>query len=260
MHTRTSTAAEPLPPAPSRLRAYLQEARCEFLRMLREPSFCAPVIAFPALFYLLFGVLLDKGDGGAAGYMLATYGAFGIIGAALFGFGVGIAVDRERGFLRLKRALPTPPGALLVARMAMAMVFAVIIWSVLAVLAATLGGVSLRPAQWLSLLLVDILGVVPFAALGLWVGTLASGNAAPAVLNLLYLPMSFLSGLWLPLSMLPDWLARIAPAWPAYHLGQLALKVVGYDQGEPAWRHVCVLLAVATVFLLLARRRLAAAE
>ena len=38
-------------------RAYLQEARCEFMRMLREPAFGIPVIVFPALFYLLFAVL-----------------------------------------------------------------------------------------------------------------------------------------------------------------------------------------------------------
>ena len=47
-------------------RSYLQEAKCEALRMLREPAFCLPVIGFPVLFYLLFGVLLDKGEGKAA--------------------------------------------------------------------------------------------------------------------------------------------------------------------------------------------------
>ena len=99
-------------------RSYLQEAKCEALRMLREPAFFLPVIGFPVLFYLLFGVLLDKGKGGAAQYLLATYGAFGVIGAGLFGFGVSIAVDREKGLLRLKRALPVPPGAMLLAKMA----------------------------------------------------------------------------------------------------------------------------------------------
>ena len=66
--------------------SYLQEAKCEALRMLREPAFCLPVIGFPVLFYLLFGVLLDKGEGKAAPYLLETYGAFGVIGAGLFGF------------------------------------------------------------------------------------------------------------------------------------------------------------------------------
>ena len=247
-------------PAHSPWRSYVQEAKCEALRMLREPAFCLPVIGFPVLFYLLFGVVLDKGEGKAAHYLLATYGAFGVIGAGLFGFGVSIAVDREKGLLRLKRALPVPPGAMLLAKMVMAMLFAAIISLVLAVIAASVAGVVLEPSQWIRLFVINVLGVLPFCALGLYVGSLVSGNAAPALLNMLYLPMAFLSGLWLPLTMLPGILSTIAPAWPAYHLGQLALKVVGFDAGQPIWMHVAVLLGITVLFFVLAQRRLSAAE
>ena len=247
-------------PTHSPWRSYLQEAKCEALRMLREPAFCLPVIGFPVLFYLLFGVLLDKGEGKAAQYLLATYGAFGVIGAGLFGFGVTIAVDREKGLLRLKRALPVPPGALLLAKMVMAMSFAAIISLVLAVIAATVAGVALEPSQWIRLFVIDVLGVLPFCAIGLYVGSLVGGNAAPALLNMLYLPMAFLSGLWLPLTILPNILSTIAPLWPAYHLGQLALKVVGFDMGQPVWVHVLVLAGITVLFFVLAQRRLSAAE
>ena len=247
-------------PAHSSWPSYVQEAKCEFLRMLREPAFCGPVIGFPVLFYLLFGVLLDKGEGKAAQYLLATYGAFGVIGAGLFGFGVTIAVDREKGLLRLKRALPVPPGALLLAKMVMAMSFAAIISLVLAVIAATVAGVALEPSQWIRLFVIDVLGVLPFCAIGLYVGSLVGGNAAPALLNMLYLPMAFLSGLWLPLTLLPGILSTIAPLWPAYHLGQLALKVVGFDMGQPVWVHVLVLAGITVLFFVLAQRRLSAAE
>ena len=247
-------------PAHSPWRSYLQEAKCEALRMLREPAFCLPVIGFPVLFYLLFGVVLDKGEGKAAHYLLATYGAFGVIGAGLFGFGVSIAVDREKGLLRLKRALPVPPGAMLLAKMVMAMLFAAIISLVLAVIAASVAGVVLEPSQWIRLFVINVLGVLPFCALGLYVGSLVSGNAAPALLNMLYLPMAFLSGLWLPLTILPDILSTIAPLWPAYHLGQLALKVVGFDMGQPVWVHVLVLTGITVLFFVLAQRRLSAAE
>lgn len=247
-------------PAHSPWRSYVQEAKCEALRMLREPAFCLPVIGFPVLFYLLFGVVLDKGTGGASHYLLATYGAFGVIGAGLFGFGVSIAVDREKGLLRLKRALPVPPGAMLLAKMAMAMLFAAIISLVLAVIATTVAGVVLEPSQWARLFAINVLGVLPFCAIGLFVGSVVGGSAAPALLNMLYLPMAFLSGLWLPLTMLPDILSTIAPIWPAYHLGQLALKVVGFDAGKPLWMHVAVLAGITALFFALAQRRLSAAE
>lgn len=243
------------------LRSYLLEAKCEFLRMLRDPAFCIPVTGFPLMFYLLFAVVLNKQHSAAtAQYLLATYGAFGVIGAGLFGFGATIAVDRERGFLRLKRVLPTPPGAMLLAKMAMAMLFAAIISLLMALMGALVAGVALSPLQWLTLLLVNVLGVLPFAAIGMYVGSRVGSSAAPALLNALYLPMSFLSGLWLPLSMLPGVLAKLAVVWPAYHLGQLALKVVGYDQGQPVWLHVLVLAGFVGAFFLLAQRRLSAAE
>ena len=253
--------AQALAPRPhSPVRSYVLEAKCEFLRLLREPAFGVPVVAFPAFFYLLFGVALNRGSAGAAEYLLATYGAFGAIGASMFGFGVTVAIDREQGFLRLKRALPTPPGAPLLAKMAMAMMFSAIISVLLATLAATLAGVRLAPSQWLLLLVVNVLGGLPFAAIGMYVGTLVSGNAAPALLNVLYLPMAFLSGLWLPLAMLPAVFAKLAMLWPAYHLGQVALKVVGHDAGQPLWMHVAVLAAVTAAFFMLALRRLSRAE
>lgn len=239
-------------------RCYALEAGYELLRQVREPAFALPTLLFPTAFYLLFGVMLSR-SAAAAEYMLAGYGVFGIMGAALFGFGAGIAHDRERGLLRLKRALPAPPGAWLLAKMAAAMAFAAVISLLLAVLASTLGGVSLEPGQWLALFTVNVLGVLPFCALGLYIGSLVGGNAAVALVNLLFLPMAFLSGLWMPLAVLPDVFTRLAPAWPAYHLGQVAMKVVGHDAGGSLWLHLGVLAVVTGVFFVLARRRLAAA-
>lgn len=250
--------AQPVARPYSPWRSYRLEAKYEFLRLLRTPIFALPTILFPALFYLLFGVVMgSRGDGNAAQYLLATYGVFGVMGAALFGFGVTVAIEREQGFLQLKRALPMPPGAYLLAKMAMAMLFSAIVSLLLAALAFALAKASLAPWQWALLLVVDVLGALPFCAIGLYLGTLVNGSGAPAVVNLIYLPMAFLSGLWLPLSMLPDVFAKLAPMWPSYHLGQMALAVVGMDDGRPLWLHFCVLAVVAVVFFALARRRLA---
>ena len=244
----------------SPLRCYWLEARCEFLRVLRAPSFAVPTLVFAPMFYLLFGVLLNGGHGNkATSYLLATYGVFGVMAPGLFGFGVAMAMDRERGFLALKRAMPTPPAAMLLAKMAMAMIFAAMISIILASLALTLGHVVLAPLQIAGLFAVNVLGVLPFCAIGLYIGTVASGQAAPAVINLLYLPMAFLAGLWMPLSMLPAIFARLAPVWPAYHLAQVALAVVGLDNGGSTFVHVLVLLAVSALFFWLARQRLARA-
>lgn len=244
--------------AHSPLRSYVLEARYEFMRLLRTPSFAIPSLLFPALFYLLFGVLLNKSNGDAARYLLATYGVFGVMGAGLFAFGVTVAMERDQGFLVYKRALPMPPGAYLLAKMAMAMLFAMMISILLMALAASVGGVSLRPAQWALLFAVNLAGVLPFAALGLYIGTLVGGQGAPAVVNMLYLPMAFLSGLWLPLKLLPAWIGGMAPVWPSYHHSQIALEVIGMDAGGNLFVHLGVLSGITALFFALARRRLAA--
>jgi ABC-2 type transport system permease protein len=245
----------------SLLRCYALEAKHEFLRLLRAPSFALPTLLFPPMFYVLFAVLFNRG-GGSGGfqanvYLLATFGVFGVMTPGLFGFGVTVALDRERGWLNLKRALPMPPGAYLFSKLAMAMLFAAIIFMILALLSTTLGGVRLPTSAWLSLFTVELLGVLPFCAIGLYLGSLFSGQAAPAVANLVYLPMSFLSGLWMPLSVMPAFIAKIAPLWPAWHLGRLALAAVGQVQDEALLPHVLALGLVAVVFVVLARRRLA---
>jgi ABC-2 type transport system permease protein len=254
-------AAVSASPAPNLVRCYFIEARHEFLRLLRTPMFCIPTLVFPASFYLMFALALGRGAtaGGAEQslVLLASYGVFGVMAPGLFGFGVSVAVDRDRGWLRLRQALPMPPGSYLVAKLAMAMLFAAIIAAILATIAITLTGVRLPLSAWALLFAVEVFGVLPFGAIGLWIGSLINAQAAPAVVNLVYLPMAFLSGLWLPLSMLPAILRDMAPIWPAWHLAQLAQGAIGNASTGSPLVHVAVLAAVTLGFLALARRRLA---
>ena len=83
--------------------------------------------------------------------------------------------------------------------------------------------VRLAPASWLLLFLILALGTIPFCALGCALGYVAGPNSAPMLANLIYLPMSLLSGLWFPIELMPSFLRSLAPALPPYHLAQLAL-------------------------------------
>lgn len=234
---------------------HVKEARYDLLSTLRQPGFTLPTLLFPATFYLFFGILFGQGNGLAL-YLLPTYGVFGVIGAALFGFGASIAVARESGELRLKRASPMPAAAFFGAKVTTSLTFSVVILLELFVLAATLGDVVLGAGQWLLLASVLLAGTVPFAAVGLAVGSYASGKGAPALLNLIYLPSAFLSGLWIPIEVLPSLVGRIALFLPPYHLGQLALRVVGKGAGQPVALHVGALLFTTLVALPIAARGL----
>ena len=236
-------------------RTYALEAKYEFLKVLRMPGYTIPSIAFPAMFYLLFGVIFGRQNVGAVSmstYLIATYGAFGVIGASLFGFGVGVAIERGQGWLLLKRASPMPPMAFFVAKLAMCTIFAAVIVLVLSTLGVTFGNVRMPPAMWLRLGSTLVLGAIPFCALGLALGYLVGPSSAPPIVNLIYLPMSFLSGLWLPFELLPPAVKTIAPFLPAFHLGQLALGAIGAGAGTPAWSHVAALAGFTLIGLGLA--------
>ncbi len=88
---------------------YAAEARSEITKLTRLPAYAIPTLAFPIAFYIFFGIVLQQHGADAARYLLASFGAFGVIGVALFGFGVSIAVERGQGWLLLKRASPMRP-------------------------------------------------------------------------------------------------------------------------------------------------------
>ncbi|MFT4257684.1 MAG: ABC transporter permease [Pseudoxanthomonas sp.] len=237
------------------LRIYAEEARAEILRYLRNPGFMLPMLAFSTVFYVMFGIVLNHGNADAQRYLLASYATFGVMAPGLFGFGVSLASDRDNGLLMLKRALPMPPLAWLLGKMAMAMLMAAIVMSLLLALGMFVAKVPLGVAQVGAMFAAGVFGVLPFCALGMWLGTLVKGQGAPGTINLVYLPMAFLSGLWLPLSMLPKALAQIAPAWPSWHLNALMQTAAGTTKGNVPM-HLLVLAAFTAVFLLLAARRL----
>jgi ABC-2 type transport system permease protein len=240
-----STAALALP-APSTglaraLRIFVIETRYEFVRMARTRTFSLSVIGFPIMFYCLFGLMMNRGASvngqQFAKYLLGTYAVFGMVGSALFGIGVGVAGDLSAGWLELKRASPMPPIAYLLAKCCTAMAFGVIIVSLLAMLGTTLGHVPLTLPEYGHMIVLTLAGAVPFASMGLALALLVPFNSAPGVANLLYLPMSFLGGLWLPLTLLPKAVQKIAPFLPTYHLGQLMLGIFGYANKDSTSSH-----------------------
>jgi ABC-2 type transport system permease protein len=205
-----------------------KEIRYEFLRMLRLRAFSLSVIGFPVMFYLLFGVANRHTEW--ARYLLASYSCFGMVGAALFGLGAGIAMERTQGWLELKQASPMPRMTYLLAKTVSCSAFAMIIVALLLVIGVTLGGVTMTAGEALRLAAITLGGVIPFASMGLFISFLVPATAGPGFINLIYLPMSFLSGLWMPISTLPHWIQKMAPALPTYHYAQLALNIFGYAQ------------------------------
>jgi ABC-2 type transport system permease protein len=231
------------------------EARYESLRTLRAPAFAGPFLLIPIALYLLFGTMIpSSGSERPPGpYLFTAFTVMGIMGPALFGFGMGLALEREQGLIALKRALPMPKGAYLLAKMLMAVLFAVLITSAIAIESLVFGPVRLTVAQLAGVAAIAVVGTIPFCAIGLFIGARVSGRAAPAFVNLVYLPLTYLSGLFFSLPASIRWIAVFSPA---FHLNQLALHAAGTPSILGPAINIAALIGVTVLFTGLTVRRL----
>jgi ABC-2 type transport system permease protein len=241
------------------LGAYFNETKFEFIAATRTIAFAVPFLLLPVLTYLLFGVVVASEaiakSPNLANLLFCGFSVFAVTGPGIFGVGVGLAIERSAGLMQLKRALPVPPGSYLIAKMLMAMLIAVVTFGALLITALLAGRLTLSVSQLASIAVVMIIGSVPFSALGLFIGAHVSGSVAPAIANLVYLPMLWLGGIFIAL---PKVLQSQQVIWPTFHLSQLAMGVAGLKEFHvvPSMLSIGVLVGVTILFGGLAIRRL----
>ena len=236
MNTAASSHALPAPSLPRVLRAYIEETRCEALRLLRNPGLAVPVLVMPVALYALIALavagMATAEDPMVGVFLFAAFAVMAVSMPGLFGIGASLAMEREMGLLRLKRAQPAPTGSWLVAKIACGLGFGVLAYLPILVVALLAGRLELDAPRILALSVVLVACAIPFCAMGLMIGTLFKGSAAPGYANLVYLPGCYLSGMFFPL---PESLHWQVPAWPQFHVIQLAMHAAGVEkfQFEP---------------------------
>lgn len=240
-----------------------QQTRGEFLKLWRSPIFSIFSLALPVIFYLFFGIqnaqTFEKGVNIGA-YVLASLAAYGVANVMLFSFGIGVALDRGRKFDALMRATALRPVAIMIAKLLTGVAFALLALVVLFLFAVVVGGLRMEAGQWLTLTWRLLLGSIPFLALGFAIGYSVSPNAAPAVVNMIALPMYFASGLFVPLDQLPSFIRGLAPYLPAYHYGQFVWDAIGKPPEAPLWQSAAWLAGYTLVFAVIAVRAYRADE
>ena len=205
------------------------------------------------MFYCFFGLAIGRGQvlGASmpvARYLLAKFGAFAVVGATLYAFGVGIAVERGLGWMQVKRASPVPLSACYLAKAVVSITFGAIVVALLFALGAAFGDVRMPVLRWLALAGTLICGTVPPCASGLAIANFAGPNSAPATVNMIYLPSRSPAGLWVPLNILPPVFERIAPFLPTWHFAQLALTALHEPAKGTIMGHVGALAAFTMIF------------
>jgi ABC-2 type transport system permease protein len=244
----TAATLNASPSRPSRLRVLGVEVTEGLLAIAREPAALFFSVLFPVMFFALFASLFgDQPNAGGlptAVTMLATFGTFGVVSVMLLNPGIGVADDRTRGWLRVKKVSAVPVSTTIVGKVVAALPYALVLLAALSIVSLLIVGLQIGLTTWLRLVGVLLLGGLPFALFGLAVGFVATSNTTTAVLNAVLFPMVVVSGLWFPLDILPGFLQNLAPFLPTYHLAQLALAQL---TGGPALGHLLALLLTTAV-------------
>jgi ABC-2 type transporter. len=192
----------------------------QLIELLRQPMYVLSTLVFPAMFFWFFGVP-NATTLSAAKLLTASFSCFAILGVVLFQFAIGIAQDKGTPWSHYLRILPLPGSLSLLPRVlnSLLMSFAAVACVVLVSLATTVLTVGEIP--WVGFIMPLLCGAVVFSLLGSALGYASSGKAVIPAANLIYLPLSFAGGLWLPPSALPKAVQTISEYLPTRFFGEL---------------------------------------
>jgi ABC-2 type transport system permease protein len=239
------------------VRLFLHELRGEQLLFWRTREAAIFVFLFPILLYVLvasvYGGTIDGHR--AARVLLVGMLGYGVANTAFSGLAITLVVRREGGVLKRVRATPLPAGTYFAAVLASTvLIFA--LQAVALVLVARLAFDAGVPSCLGRLALALLLGTLCFAALGLGTAALIrSAEGSSAIVNLVLIPMAFLSGSFGSTQRLPHALRVLSELLPLRHLIDVA-KATGLEHGA-LWRpaDLAVLLAWGIGGLVVAVRR-----
>ena len=240
------------------MRLFRHQVGWEQLVFWRTRESAVFVFLFPLLlFTLLTAVYTGRIYGHPAPWaLLAGMLAYGLANTAFAGLALIIVARRETGILKRIRGTPLPPATYLTA----VLTSIVIVYALQAASLFVLGHL-LKSTPWpghlVSLVLALALGAAAFAALGLALtGFIRSLEGSSAVVNIIVLPLAFLSGSFGPTRHYPQVLRAIGDVLPLKYFLEAVNR--NYLDGYEVWsrpRDIAVLAAWGGVGLALAIRK-----
>jgi ABC-2 type transport system permease protein len=237
------------PAMPSTARIGLSRGALELKGYFREKSAVVFTLAMPAILMLIFGSIF-KGEVGRTGVDFRQYFAAGIIASGIMSttfvsLGISIAQERDDGTLKRLYGTPMPKAAYFVGKTISALVLSLLETVILFVLGNVLFGLTppKTPERWLTFAWVFVAGVAVCTLLGIAISSVPrSGRGAAAVLNLPYLVLQFISGVFFTFGDLPSGVQQVGALFPLKWMCQGLRSALLPDTllaAEPAhaWEH-----------------------
>jgi len=200
------------------MKGYLALIGLDLRLALRQKSVLFFNYLFPLIFFVTFTQILHAERGGAITQILTMVTIIGVLGNGLFGAGMRAVQEREANILRRYKVAPITPAPLLVAATVVGwmvfMPFVLLIFS----LAHFAYGMP-WPANLGSIFCFITLAILAFRSIGMILAAVANSmQESQIMVQLVYLPMLFLSGATFPSWLFPDWLLVLTQFLPATYL------------------------------------------
>jgi ABC-2 type transport system permease protein len=226
--------------------------RYEFVRTLRNRRAVVFTFIFPlVLFFAIAGPNSGEKDFGNTGLSAPLYYMVGLVGFggmnAMLASGARISAERQLGWNRQLRITPLSPRTYFRVKLAIAYLFAGLAIAVLYVSGISLG-VHMPADRWLEMTGLVLVGLLPFAAMGIFIGHVVSSDSiGPAVGGTLSL-FALLGGTWFPLGT-HGFLHDFGQALPSYWLVQASHVSLGGEGWSPTGWLVIAAWTVALALL-----------
>ncbi|UOY92267.1 ABC transporter permease [Ectobacillus sp. JY-23] len=229
----------------------MSQCRMEIIRVLRNRHFIIASLVMPVMFYYIFTNTLSgaANDKAWQAQYLISMTAFSIIGSAINTLGLRLVQEKSQGWSRLMDITPLPAGTYLVAKMVAQTIINLFSIIVIFLVGALINNVELSAMQWIGSGAWILIGAFPFLALGTFIGTFKSIDTAAAVGNVLYMLLSILGGLWMPLEIMPKTIRAIGEWLPTYRFGHGAWNIVAGKM--PDMTSIMALAGYMMVFIVL---------
>jgi len=201
----------------------VRRTNVEMKNLWRNRQAFAWTILFPVMMLLLFASIFSGTVDGTTVKMSQVYVA-GIMGSALMSTGfvslaIGMATERESGMIKRLAGTPMPKTSYFLGKVGMVLATVAVQTVVLIALGLAFFRLHLPSSlsNWLTFVWVFVLGVTASTLLGIAVGgRISDAKAAPAVVNLPFVALQFISGVWLSVTPLPGWLINVAKVFPLF--------------------------------------------
>jgi ABC-2 type transport system permease protein len=213
------------------LQLALTQSRYALLSAFRTPRTVVFTLAFPVVLLVMFDSIFTNGAadsvtfaGGtitASAYFTASLSAYAIGLSTFTSLAIGLTAQREAGQLKRLRGTPMPAWTFVAGQVIRSAVLSLIVVLALLATGVIFFGVDLAAERMVGFVVYLALGTVAFSALGIAITALMpTVDSASAVGPFVVVMLAFISGVFISVDQLPNWLEAVGKVFPLYHLAE----------------------------------------